>query len=381
VVRNYGRIESALGRLIAHPPRFATRAVLYIAGYELIEAASESLESGKVAKIVHHAVEQTKHLSSVAESRLVNAVVRKLAPLMAGEAPPKLATSDVLAEYFSHPGWLVKRWLLQLGAENTRQLLEWNQSSARAYVRWRDASTPAPDFLKPTQWESYYEIGAGRWSDVEPLLKSGAVYIQDPSTRLSVELLDLQAGETVLDLCAAPGGKSLLMADLMPAGDAPGKIVALDLPGERIERLKENLSKIEAHDVALVQADLLEGVNQIFRDHQLPTQYDAVLLDAPCTNTGVMRHRVDVKWRLQERDFRKHAQQQLALLHAAIRLVAPGGRLVYSTCSLDADENSRVLKEFFDSRAGGPFELEKEVQSFPWESGHDGAGAFLMRRS
>jgi 16S rRNA (cytosine967-C5)-methyltransferase len=381
VVRHYGRIESALGRLIAHPPRFATRAILYIAGYELIEAASETPESGKVAKIVHHAVEQAKHLSSVAESRLVNAVVRKLAPLMATEAPPKLATSDVLAEYFSHPEWLVKRWLLQLGAENTRQLLEWNQSPARAYVRWRDASTPAPDFLKPTQWENYYEIGAGRWSDVEPLLKSGAVYIQDPSTRLSVELLDLQAGETVLDLCAAPGGKSLLMADLMPAGDAPGKIVALDLPGERIERLKENLSKIEAHDVALVQADLLEGVNQIFRDHQLPTQYDAVLLDAPCTNTGVMRHRVDVKWRLQERDFRKHAQQQLALLHAAIRLVAPGGRLVYSTCSLDADENGRVLKEFFDSRAGGPFELEKEVQSFPWESGHDGAGAFLMRRS
>jgi 16S rRNA (cytosine967-C5)-methyltransferase len=205
--------------------------------------------------------------------------------------------------------------------------------------------------------------------------------MQDPSTRLSVELLDLQAGQTVLDLCAAPGGKSLLMADLMPEGDASGKIVALDLPGERIERLKENLSKIEAHDVALVQADLLEGVNQIFRDHQLPTQYDAVLLDAPCTNTGVMRHRVDVKWRLQERDFRKHAQQQLALLHAATRLVAPGGRFVYSTCSIDADENARVIKEFFDSRAGGPCELEKEVQSFPWETGHDGAGAFLMRRN
>lgn len=381
VVRHYGRIEAALGRLIAHPPRFSTRAVLFIAGYELIEASSDAPESGKVAKIVHHAVEQTKKLSSVAESRLVNAVVRKLAPMMADEAPSKLATPEALAEYFSHPEWLVKRWLLQLGAENTRKLLEWNQSPARAYVRWRDAAMAAPDFLKPTEWEGYYELGSGRWSEVEPLLKAGQVYMQDPSTRLSVGLLDLQAGETVLDLCAAPGGKSLLMADLMPVGEAPGKIVALDLPGERIERLKENLSKIEAHDIALVQADLLEGVNQIFRDHQLPTQYDAVLLDAPCTNTGVMRHRVDVKWRLQERDFRKHAQQQLALLHAATRLVAPGGRLVYSTCSLDADENERVIKEFFDSRAGGPFELEKSVQSFPWETGHDGAGAFLLRRN
>jgi len=106
-----------------------------------------------------------------------------------------------------------------------------------------------------------------------------------------------------------------------------------------------------------------------------------VMLDAPCTNTGVMRHRVDVKWRLQENDFRKHAGQQLELLHAAARLVAPGGRLVYSTCSLDADENDRVIKAFFDSRAGGPFKLEKSVLSNPWESGHDGAGAFLLRRS
>ncbi len=380
VVRHYGRIEAALGRLIAHPPRFSTRAVLFIAGYELIEAASESAESGKVAKIVHHAVEQTKQLASAAESRLVNAVVRKLAPLMATEPPPKLATAEVLAEYFSHPEWMVKRWLLQLGAENTRKLLEWNQSPSRAYVRWRDRALSAPEFLKATDWEGFYELSAGRWSEVEPLLKTGKAYIQDPSTRLSVELLDLQAGETVLDLCAAPGGKSLLMADLMPTGESPGKIVALDLPGERVARLKENLSRIEAHDVALVQADLLEGVTQIFRDHQLPTRYDAVLLDAPCTNTGVMRHRVDVKWRLQERDFRKHAQQQLALLHAAIRLVAPGGRLVYSTCSLDADENERVIREFFDSRAGGPFELEKSVQSYPWETGHDGAGAFLLRR-
>ncbi len=381
VVRNYGRIESALGNFIAHPPRFATRAILYVAGYELIEAASEAPESGKVAKIVHHAVEQTKKMSSVAESRLVNAVVRKLAPVMASDAPAKLAAADELAGYFSHPEWLVKRWLLQLGAENTRKLLEWNQSPARAYGRWRDASRPTPGFLKSTPWDNYYELGAARWSEVEPLLKAGEIYVQDPATRLSVGLLNLQAGETVLDLCAAPGGKSLLIADLMPGGEVPGKIVAVDLPGERIERLKENLSKIETHDVALVQADLLEGVSQVFRDHQLPKQYDAVLLDAPCTNTGVMRHRVDVKWRLQERDFRKHAQQQLALLHAAIHMVAPGGRLVYSTCSLDADENERVIREFFDSRAGGPFELEKEVLSYPWETGHDGAGAFLLRRN
>ena len=126
--------------------------------------------------------------------------------------------------------------------------------------------------------------------------------------------------------------------------------------------------------------DALEVGPTVFWEHTLPDAYAAVLLDAPCTNTGVMRHRVDVKWRLQEGDFRKHAAQQLALLHAAARLVAPDGRLVYSTCSIDAEENARVVTAFFESRAGGPFRLERQTVSLPWESGHDGAAAFLLRR-
>ena len=94
-----------------------------------------------------------------------------------------------------------------------------------------------------------------------------------------------------------------------------------------------------------------------------------------------MRHRADVKWRLEPRDFDKHGRQQLALLHAAARLVDQGGRMVYSTCSLDPEENERVIKAFFDSRAGGPFKLERSVVSLPWVTGHDGGAAFLLRRS
>ncbi len=381
VVRHHGRLESAIGRLVAHPPRFSTRAVLFVAGFELIEAAESAEEAGLVAKIVHHAVEQTKTLASPAEARLVNAVVRKLAPLMAEAAPPKLASAVELADFFSHPEWMVRRWLVQYGAENTRKLLEWNQTPARASLRWRDVVEAPPEFLQATAWSGYYEIGPGQWPAVEPLLKSGQVYLQDPATRLANELLDPQTGEAVLDLCAAPGGKSLLIADTMTAQAPGGQIVALDLPGPRIDRLKENLAKITGVEVALVQADLMEGFSEVLKEHNLPTSYPAVLLDVPCSNTGVMRHRIDVKWRLQEGDFRKHPKQQLALLHAATRFVAPGGRLVYSTCSIDAEENEKVIKTFFDSRAGSPFKLEKSVKSFPWESGHDGAGVFLLRRT
>jgi 16S rRNA (cytosine967-C5)-methyltransferase len=418
VVRHFGRIDAALGRLINHPPRFSTRAVLFIAGFELIEAAQDG-DQGRVAKIVHHAVEQTKSLASPAEARLVNAVVRKLAPPLAEPAPTLNLDAGELGEFFSHPEWLVRSWLAKFGPAPTRALLEWNQRPAPVYARWRAGAggESPPAFLKATTWPETFEVTSGHWAGVEPLLRAGKLYLQDPATHIPVELLAPRSGESVLDLCAAPGGKTLLIADMMtgassaavPAPPAPpdaaaaqpdlpcegratpglpceasakqGRLVALDLPGTRIERLKENLSRISGIEVALVQADLLENVGMILREHRLPDDFNAVLLDVPCSNTGVMRHRVDVKWRLQPGDFKKHPQQQLSFLHAAARLVAPGGRLVYSTCSLDAEENEHVVRGFLAGKAGGPFILEKSVVSHPWISGHDGGGAFLLRKT
>lgn len=375
VVRHFWRIDAALGRLVAHPPRFSTRAVLFVAGFELIEAIGDK-DDGRAAKIVHHAVEQTKTLASLAESRLVNAVVRKLAGALAQPPPVLNVSADELGEYFSHPAWLVRSWLAQFGPEATRALLEWNQRPAPVHARWRNAEEKTPDFLGTTPWPGFFEVASGRWSEVEPLLKAGRLYLQDPSTRLPVELLAPRARETVIDLCAAPGGKALLLADTMKEG----RLVAVDLPEPRTERLKENLSRVTGVDVALVQADVLKNIGMTLREHRLPETYDAVLLDVPCSNTGVMRHRVDVKWRLQPGDFKKHPQQQLSFLHAAARLVAPNGRLVYSTCSIDAEENEHVVRAFLAGKAGGPFTLERTVLSYPWKDGHDGAGAFLLRR-
>jgi 16S rRNA (cytosine967-C5)-methyltransferase len=177
VVRHFGRLEAALGRLVSHPPRFPTRAVLLMAGYELIEAADAPAGEGLVAKIVHHAVEQTKAVASPAEVGLVNAVVRKLALALAVPPPPKVAPAEVLAEYFSHPDWLVKRWLVDFGADATRKLLEWNQRPATVYARWRPAVAEPmagkgpeieapPDFLSRRRGpgSSRFRPGAGPWS-------------------------------------------------------------------------------------------------------------------------------------------------------------------------------------------------------------------------
>ena len=214
-----------------------------------------------------------------------------------------------------------------------------------------------------------------------------AVQVLDLASKKIVH--NLPSGEDPEQFALSPDGKSLFIADTMKSG----KVVSLDepasagKPGEpgkvdlRLVRLKENLSRAPAGvDVALVEADLRKVNTVFYRNLNLPESYDAVLLDAPCSNTGVMRHRIDVKWRLQDGDFARHAEQQLELLHAAARLVKPGGRLVYSTCSIDAQENEQVIKAFFDSRAGGPFKLEKQVLAYPWKDGHDGAGAFLLKK-
>ncbi|HZZ19518.1 MAG TPA: RsmB/NOP family class I SAM-dependent RNA methyltransferase [Opitutaceae bacterium] len=375
VVRHSGRIEAILSRLVAHPPRFVTRAVLYLAAFELIEASGEPADVGTTAKIVHHAVERAKELASPAEARLVNAVVRKMGTLIPSEKPPAaIAPASVLADYFSHPEWLVSRWLAEFGAGPTRKLLEWNQSPAPLYARWRDAALPVPEWLQPTEWKSFYSVASGHWREVEQLLSAGSLYIQDPGTRLSVELLAPKSGETVLDLCSAPGGKSLLIVDAL----GEGKIVAMDLPTARIDRLKENLSRTGQVGAALVQADILAGGASALKEHGLPGEYPAVLVDVPCSNSGVMRHRVDVKWRLQPADFEKHARQQGAMLREAAALVAPGGRLVYSTCSIDATENAKVVEAFVDRNRG--FVLKKSIVALPWVDRHDGAGAFLLER-
>jgi 16S rRNA (cytosine967-C5)-methyltransferase len=380
-IRHYGRLNRHIQGLVARPPRPRLQAILLVAGFEIMEGGDEH----HLARVVHHAVEQAKTLASAPEARLVNAVVRKLGAAIAAEVEPaKLAPAEVLASYYSHPEWLVSRWLAQFGAGSTRALLEWNQRPAPIFARWRSTDRQPSEaelgFLTPTPWPHYYEVKPGHWPEITQLIDAGRIYLQDPSTRVPVKLLDPRAGETVMDACAAPGGKSVAIADILAGlpGGAGGRVVALDLPGKRVDRLKENLARVRGVDVALVQADLMEA-GSVLKLHDLPTQYSAVLVDVPCSNTGVMRHRVDVKWRLQEGDFSKHARQQVALLSAASRLVAPKGRLVYSTCSLDNEENEGVVKTFID-KLKGRFKLAHAEISKPWETPHDGAAAFLIER-
>ena len=196
--------------------------------------------------------------------------------------------------------------------------------------------------------------------------EEGKFYIQDPSTLASIEELDPRSGENILDLCAAPGGKSTAIAQRMQDS---GSVLATDIDDLRLDRLRENIDRL---GVTCIQPKPLHGI-----DLNSAGPFDRVLVDAPCSNTGVMRRRVDVRWRLQARELPVLARKQLDLLKRAARLLKPGGVLVYSTCSLEAEENEEVIEAFLKKHRHYRQETARTIT--PMKDGVDGAFVSRLR--
>jgi len=363
VVRHLRRIDGIINALVAKRPRPKLAALLQVSIFEMMAKGPAELP-----KIVDFSVGKAKAMLSVKEAGLVNAVLRKV--------PGSLQHVDRLSlgERYSHPDWMVQRWQNIFAPDAVEALLQWNQQVPQIYVRWTGQKAELPDCCKATRWEHFYTLEPGNWKAIRPLLAAGRAYIQDPSTRLAPELLQVQPGESVLDLCAAPGGKSAYLLQTL-GEDTQGCLVAVDKPGPRIEQLDENLQKFNnasGPKVYLVLRDLLDA------DISDLGQFDAVMLDAPCSNSGVLRRRPDTKWRLQPDSIAAMSAVQTQLLVKAAACLRPGGRLVYSTCSIEPEENDSVVKAF--AARHGKFELLDYKKSLPWQSGHDGASAFLFKR-
>jgi 16S rRNA (cytosine967-C5)-methyltransferase len=199
-------------------------------------------------------------------------------------------------------------------------------------------------------------------------LEAGSCYVQDPSTWFACALLDPKPGMRVLDACAAPGGKAAILAQFM---ENQGTLVATDTSSRRLKRLAENLARL---GVTNVQCRSVDWTAEDVPDDGV--RYDRILLDVPCSNTGVMRRRVDVRWRVSPDVVAEMAGVQWSILTATIPRLAPGGRLVYSTCSLEPAENDtqveRVLAAFPHLRL-----VEKKLIT-PHETGFDGAFCALF---
>ena len=368
-LRHGHRVRHALRNVTQHNPRKIIEAVLLVSGYEILSNPVE-----KYPQIIHYAVEHSKRFVRQSEVGLLNALLRKLPDTL--DATHADNRPDV---HFSHPRWLFRHWNKAFGLQQTIQLMKWNQAIPAVYIKFYKPPKTLPEGLVTTPWDHFYKLAENAsWHEtIQPLLNKGDVYVKDPSTRLAPDLLAPEKGDDVLDLCAAPGGKTYDLAYQM---ELEGHIVAVDLPGERMLRLQENLHTLKSPRLRCtpLEASLLELNGKCLADKQLPHSYDAVMLDAPCSNTGVIQRRTDVKWRIQPKDLKKCAALQQQLLKAAASFVKASGRLVYSTCSIEFDENQAVVDAFLRSSQGRRFSLQESRLSLPWETGHDGASAFLL---
>jgi 16S rRNA (cytosine967-C5)-methyltransferase len=200
-----------------------------------------------------------------------------------------------------------------------------------------------------------------------PSFQQGLFYVQDPGTLLAVRELDPQPEERVLDFCAAPGGKLTYIAQLM--GNT-GRLVAHETTPERLRLVEQNCARL---GVACVQTVLPSAL-----DPQPSTLFDRILIDAPCSNTGVMRRRVDLRWRLCPEEIRRLRTAQAELLRRAAPLLKPGGTLVYSTCSLEPEENGELVDEFLREHPG--FKLERARELLPFVEGVDGGYVARLKR-
>lgn len=360
----------------------SVRQILRLGAYQLL-----FLDRVPQRAAVHTAVDMAKRHGHAGIGAFANAVLRRVAADGRRVTYPGggADAEDYLAVYYSHPRWLVARWLRRWGPDRTRALLQANNETPALYVRRNArrgtvgdlpqiAGTVAvagrTDVLEVPEPEGFFESSAFR---------EGHCFVQDLNAGLAAELLDAQPGDRVLDLCAAPGGKSIQLALACGAG-----VVACDLSAHRLARLAENARRLGLRSIRLLAADAAVPALG-------PGRFDRAMVDVPCSGTGVLARHPEARWRKEEADLAVQATRQLAILEGAFACLRPGGVLVYSTCSLEEEENDAVVDRFLSRRTEAQLEpagprfpgqpwAGRTVQTLPGRDRGDGAFAARIRK-
>lgn len=359
VLRNLTLLDFWIGCLRSSRVEAGLRDVLRLGFYQLF-----FLETAQ-----HAAVYETVELVSKRQRAVTNAILRTAARQR--DELLNRAGAQPLSVRTSHPQWLVARWQQHFGAKNAEELCRWNNLPPPIYGRINRLKINREKFLQlypeprpVTRNSDFVEF------DALPAnaLNRGHCYIQDPSTVIACQLLDPKPTEKILDACAAPGGKTGYIGLLMKN---KGTIVACDRDAERLLILKDNMARLGVGIVHSLRHDWTHA--RIPEEIASVAPFDRILVDAPCSNTGVMRRRVDVRWRLQPGDLTRMPDDQFEITRSTISLLKPGGVLVYSTCSLETEENeqlvARVLDQFPQMR------LTDQEFCLPFRDHFDGAFA------
>lgn len=358
VVRRYRALRVVLGELMKKWPKGELEALVLVGAAQILympdvpdfAAVNETVSAAKASG-------RDKRLD-----RVVNGVLRNLLRRRA-ELEAKLAAAP-LAERESYPTALVKRWAARYGDDKAEALAKWHNQPAETWLAFKDGRFERlPHGRKVTEVEGYAE---------------GAFIVQDPATAGAVELLDIAPGQSVLDFCAAPGGKTAQIAWRL-AGS--GRLVAQEVNPKRLARLKENLARLRLSSVEAVQSVSSDGAvsgDSAVSSIDGRTVFDRVLVDAPCSNTGVLRRRPDARWRWNADRLKQLVALQAQVLDAAAPFVAPGGRLVYSTCSNEPEENGEQVAAFLARHPD--FAEAARRESVPFDTDRDGAFACALER-
>ena len=353
VIRRLRPLRTVLGALTTKWPKGELEALLYVGAAQILY-----MEEVPDFAAVNETVEAAKLCNNKSIAKVVNGVLRNLIRRRA-EFERQIAAAP-LEERESFPTELVRRWTARFGAKGAAKLCAWHNEPAKTFLARKDGSFVGLERgKKVTDVSGYAE---------------GEFIVQDPGTALAVELMDVKPGDVVLDACAAPGGKTIQLAW------RGAKVTACEVNPKRRRKLEENLRRVGL-DVEVVGSLESIGVGSEIKqsNNQTTKQFPKVLVDAPCSNTGVLRRRPDARWNWSVEKLAALVKLQAEILDRAAALVTPGGTLVYSTCSNEPEENVDQVNAFLARHSD--FTLDVTRESTPFESGHDGAfAARLLRR-
>jgi 16S rRNA (cytosine967-C5)-methyltransferase len=303
---------------------------------------------------VNESVEMVKRARKSSAASLVNAVLRKVAAGAKAPAenllPAGIAAAERLAILHSHPTWMVERWLARFGEADTLALLQANNRTprlacvvhapgARAEIV-RALETSGMHVEDGALLKSAFAVSGGSPSHSEAF-RAGQISIQDEASQAIPLLLGVRAGDRVLDLCAAPGGKT---ASLARAAGSDGTVIAADLHAHRVRAMEAQCKRLGLANVRLVELDATQPI-------LLPGEFDRILVDAPCSGTGTLARHPEIRWRLRPENLAESQRLQIQILANAFAKLARGGRLVYSTCSIEPEENEQVVTKALEAAA------------------------------
>ena len=323
--------------------------------------------------IVNEAIKLTRRANQDRLAGFVNGVLRNVLRNLDEINYPNVDENPIeaLSILFSFPEWMVGRWVERYGVEFTRSLLESLNQPPEISVRVNTLKTTPEEYFKVLQENGFDSrhglylpeflvIHKSRWVEKFPFYREGYFSIQDESAGLVAHVLDPQSGETILDMCSAPGGKTTHIAELMKNR---GRVIAVDLYEHRLQVVEENARRLGIDCIEPLVADSLTLSLE---------PVDRIVIDAPCSGLGVIAKKPEIKWQRTPRDIQEMTKIQSGLLENAAKLVKKGGIIVYSTCTIEPQENEYQIEAFLKNHKNfvleppGAFVGEKVTDSGKW---------------